>query len=345
MEDMAKDKKKKQKKAQSISELLAEMAEEETLAEEDVLRQEEPEEKAPSRPLLTLDSLEEWPKEEEEKEKENDQDQSEESGQVADVLPDLELAGAAGGEAPIGDLPKEAPSKRGALLLSIRNLKKKIGSKLVLDISELDLEEGTVLGILGENGSGKTTLLRILSGLAHATSGQLVLDKIPVGQATKALVSYLPDRLFLPEDMHWSQVRSYFQKFFADFDGAYFNQLSAKLGIPKDKRIKQMSKGYQDRLQVALVLSRRARLYLLDEPFGGVDPIVRDEILDLLLDQQRKGATMLITTHQIHDLERVFDQVCFLKEGRIVRRASRKDLEGPSGQSLDAVYKALFKRE
>lgn len=234
------------------------------------------------------------------------------------------------------------PEGEGEPVVLISHLSKKIAGQTVLKDIDLALLNGHVLGLLGPNGSGKTTLLRILAGLAHKSGGRVEIDGMEPGTETKALVSYLPDTLFLSDDMTVERARHYFETFFMDFDRERFDTLAERLALPKHTKISKMSKGYRDRLAVSLAMSRRARLYLLDEPLGGVDPIVRDEVLDILIEALGDEATMLITTHQVRDLERIFDEVCFLKEGSIVRYGAAEAIRQEENADLDAVYRTIF---
>ncbi len=246
-------------------------------------------------------------------------------------------------EAPLEEAPEDGlPEGEGEPVVLISHLSKKIAGQTVLQDINLALLNGHVLGLLGPNGSGKTTLLRILAGLAHKSGGRVEIDGMEPGTETKALVSYLPDTLFLSDDMTVERARHYFETFFMDFDRERFDALAERLALPKHTKISKMSKGYRDRLAVSLAMSRRARLYLLDEPLGGVDPIVRDEVLDILIEALGDEATMLITTHQVRDLERIFDEVCFLKEGSIVRYGAAEAIRQEENADLDAVYRTIF---
>ena len=241
------------------------------------------------------------------------------------------------------EVPEDGlPEGEGEPVVLISHLSKKIAGQKVLQDINLALLNGHVLGLLGPNGSGKTTLLRILAGLAHKSGGRVEIDGMEPGTETKALVSYLPDTLFLSDDMTVERARHYFETFFMDFDRERFDALAERLALPKHTKISKMSKGYRDRLAVSLAMSRRARLYLLDEPLGGVDPIVRDEVLDILIEALGDEATMLITTHQVRDLERIFDEVCFLKEGSIVRYGAAEAIRQEENADLDAVYRTIF---
>ncbi|MBY0584539.1 ABC transporter ATP-binding protein [Murdochiella sp. Marseille-P8839] len=238
------------------------------------------------------------------------------------------------------DDENETEADRPVALIS--HLGKKIAGKPVLEDVNLALLNGHVLGLLGPNGSGKTTLLRILAGLAHPSSGRVEIDGIVPGTETKGMVSYLPDTLFLGPEMTVESARKYFQTFFMDFDRERFDELAQRLNLPERTKVGRMSKGYRDRLAVALVMSRRARLYLLDEPLGGVDPVVRDEILDILVEALGDEATMLITTHQVRDLGRIFDEVCFLREGKVARYGVAEEIRNEEQADLDHVYRSIF---
>ncbi len=244
--------------------------------------------------------------------------------------------------APDPQVPYDAPTERTKPVVLIKGLKKKIGRQTVLEDLDLAVFNGHVLGLLGPNGAGKTTLLRILAGLAHPTEGRVEIDGMTPGVETKKIVSYLPDGSFLPESMTTAGARHHFATFFPDFDQARFDALAERLKLPQHTRIGKMSKGYRDRLAICLVMSRRARLYLLDEPLGGVDPVVRDEVLDILVEAMGEDATMLITTHQVRDLERIFDEVCFLKEGRAVSYGAADVVRDEAGADLDTVYRKIF---
>lgn len=224
----------------------------------------------------------------------------------------------------------------------VRDLTKRMGAVQALDGVNLALLEGHVLGLLGPNGSGKTTLLRILAGLAHPTSGRVEIDGMSPGIETKKIVSFLPDRQFLPDDMTVERARAFFSRFFLDFDQARFDELAERLKLPRKTKLSHLSKGFRDRLTVSLVMSRRARLYLLDEPLGGVDPVVREEVMDILIEAMGQEATLLITTHQVRDLERLFDEVCFLREGKIVRYGAAEVVRAEEGADLDTVYRRIY---
>lgn len=245
-------------------------------------------------------------------------------------------------DAPSAEVPDTQERLDGHPIVLIKGLRKKIGKVEALRGIDLALMEGHVLGLLGPNGSGKTTLLRILAGLAHPTDGRVEIDGVVPGENTKKIVSFLPDTTFLSNDMTVEKARRYYQKFFVDFDTARFNELVERLHLPEKTRLSRLSKGYRDRLSVSLVMSRRARLYLLDEPLGGVDPIVRDEVLDILVEAMGQDATLLITTHQVRDLERIFDEVCFLKEGRIVRCGPAESMREEAHADLDTVYHRIY---
>lgn len=265
----------------------------------------------------------------------------EEASSVAEQVPvSVEGSGVVETPAP-ADADAPGDSEAHPVVL-IRDLKKRIGSVQALDGVNLALLQGHVLGLLGPNGSGKTTLLRILAGLAHPTSGRVEIDGMTPGIETKKIVSYLPDRQFLPDDMTVERARAFFSKFFLDFDQARFDELTERLKLPRKTKLVRLSKGFRDRLTISLVMSRRARLYLLDEPLGGVDPVVREEVMDILIEAMGQDATLLITTHQVRDLERIFDEVCFLREGKVVQYGPAEVVREEAGADLDAVYRRIY---
>ncbi len=230
------------------------------------------------------------------------------------------------------------------LCLEVNHLTKKRAGKRILDDLNLVLPRGHVMGLLGPNGAGKTTLLKILAGLIHPTGGEAYVNGAPFGTETKGKVSYLPDQTILEGTDSISSLRKDYIRFFDDFDKEKFDDLVDRLQIPMKTKVKSLSKGYKDRLAVSLALSRKADLYLLDEPLGGVDPLVRDQILDIIIDSIGDEATMIISTHQVRDLERIFDYVCFLNEGRIVEFALAEAIRRDRGMTIDDTYKAIFAR-
>ena len=227
--------------------------------------------------------------------------------------------------------------------LECRELGKRFGTTQALDGVNLTVMPGRVVGLLGPNGSGKTTLIKLINGLLTPTAGEVRVCGLQPGKESKAIVSYLPDRPCLPEWMNVRQLLEYYADFFADFDRARAADMMARLSVHEELRISQMSKGTKEKVQLILVMSRRARLYLLDEPIGGVDPATRDYILDTIIRNYDENASVVISTHLISDVENVLDDVIFLREGKVSLQASVDDLREQYGKSVDALFREVFK--
>ena len=227
--------------------------------------------------------------------------------------------------------------------LECRDLTKRFGSVQALDGVTLNIAPGRVVGLLGPNGSGKTTLIKLATGLLTPSSGEVRICGALPGKETKAVVSYLPDRPCLPEWMSAEELMDYFADFFEDFDRSRAADMMARLRLNPHMKYGQMSKGTREKVQLILVMSRRARLYLLDEPIGGVDPATRDYILDTIIRNYDESASVLISTHLISDVENVLDDVIFLREGRVTLQASVDDIRAQYGKSVDALFREVFK--
>ena len=227
--------------------------------------------------------------------------------------------------------------------LECRDLTKRFGATTALDGVNLSIAPGRVVGLLGPNGSGKTTLIKLVNGLLTPTAGEVTICGLQPGKESKALVSYLPDRPCLPEWMSVSQLMDYYADFFADFDRQKAAEMTVRLGLREELRVGQMSKGMKEKVQLILVMSRRAKLYLLDEPIGGVDPATRDYILDTIIRNYSEDASVVISTHLISDVENVLDNVIFLREGKVALQANVDDLRAQYGKSVDAVFREVFR--
>ena len=227
--------------------------------------------------------------------------------------------------------------------LECRDLSKRFGSVQALDGVTLRIAPGRVVGLLGPNGSGKTTLIKLATGLLTPSSGEVRICGALPGKETKAVVSYLPDRPCLPEWMSADELMDYFADFFEDFDRSRAADMMARLRLNPHMKYGQMSKGTREKVQLILVMSRRARLYLLDEPIGGVDPATRDYILDTIIRNYDESASVLISTHLISDVENVLDDVIFLREGRVTLQASVDDIRAQYGKSVDALFREVFR--
>ena len=224
-----------------------------------------------------------------------------------------------------------------------KNLCKRYGSVQALDDVSFTVEPGRVVGLLGPNGSGKTTLIKLANGLLTPTGGELLINGQKPGKATRALVSYLPDWPCLPEWMSAEKLLNMFSDFYADFQQDKAREMLEKLGIDPKQKIKQMSKGTREKVQLILVMSRKAELYLLDEPIGGVDPATRDYILETIIRNYNPSASVVISTHLIADVEQVLDDVIFINHGQIVLRSSVDDIREQQGKSVDAYFREVFR--
>lgn len=212
-----------------------------------------------------------------------------------------------------------------------------------LDNVTLELPKGKIIGLLGPNGSGKTTMLKLCAGLLTADSGEIQVCGVPVGAGTKMLVSYLPDRTYLRNNQKIREQLDYFQDFYADFDRQRAETMLANLHIDLDARFGALSKGNKEKVQLVLVMSRRAKLYLLDEPIGGVDPAARDYILQTIITNYDPEATVVISTHLITDVEPVLDHFVFVHQGHIVRAGSVDAVREETGRSIDELFREVFR--
>lgn len=220
---------------------------------------------------------------------------------------------------------------------------KSYGNLRALDDVNLSIEAGRVVGLLGPNGSGKTTLIKLANGLLAPSAGQVLICGEAPSPATKAVVSYLSDKLNLPEWMNAGQLMDMYMDFYADFDKTRAEEMLLRLGIDRKMKVKQMSKGTREKVQLILVMSRAAKLYLLDEPIGGVDPATRDYILDTIIKNYNPEASVIISTHLISDVEQVLDDVIFINQGKVVLQSSVDDIREQNGKSVDALFREVFK--
>jgi len=228
-------------------------------------------------------------------------------------------------------------------ILQAQNLTKRFGPNVALNNVNLLLAPGRIIGLLGPNGSGKTTLIKIASGLLVPTEGQILINGQPIGPDTKKIVSYLPDRTYFDNWMKVKDCVALFADFYEDFDRAKATEMLGALGIDVDRTFKTLSKGTQEKVQLALVMSRKAQLYLLDEPIGGVDPAARDFILETIIRNYNENGTVLISTHLIYDIERVLDDVIFLWGGFVERVANVDMMREQTGKSVNEVFREVFR--
>lgn len=228
-------------------------------------------------------------------------------------------------------------------VMECRNLTKKFGDFAALRQINLKLERGRIIGLLGPNGSGKTTLIKLLNGLLVPTEGEILVNGMAPCPQTKARVSYLPDNNYLSNWMNVHQMIDYYGDFYADFDKQKAYDMLASLGLEPKQRFKTMSKGMKEKVQLVLVMSRKADLYCLDEPIGGVDPATRDYILRTIITNYAEDATVLISTHLISEVEKVLDEAIFIKQGEVVRHLSVEEIRNTYDMSVDALFREEFK--
>ena len=228
-------------------------------------------------------------------------------------------------------------------ILECRDLCKRYGSVQALDHINLRLEPGRIVGLLGPNGSGKTTLIKMANGLLTWEHGDLLIDGMAPGIETRKIVSYLPERTYLAEWMTAAQTIDFFEDFYPDFRRDRAEDMLLRLNVPLDRKIRQLSKGTREKVQLILVMSRKAKLYLLDEPIGGVDPATRDYILSTIIGNYDPEATVLISTHLIADVEQVLDEVVFISQGQIVLQQSVDQIREEQNKSVDQLFREVFR--
>ncbi|MBU5440180.1 ABC transporter ATP-binding protein [Tissierella sp. MSJ-40] len=227
-------------------------------------------------------------------------------------------------------------------IVEIKGLSKSYFNKKALNNLALNIEEGKVVGILGPNGSGKTTLIKILTGILRETKGEVLIDGHEPGVYTKSIVSYLPDRNFLYNWMTIQDALSFYKDFYKDFNEKRAYELLDFMKLKRDMKVTSLSKGMTEKLNLTLVLSRNAKLYILDEPIAGVDPVARDQILDAIINNYNENSSMIITTHLVRDMENIFDDVVFLREGEVYLTGNAETLREEKGMQIDELYKEIF---
>ena len=228
-------------------------------------------------------------------------------------------------------------------LVECKDVCKSYGNKQVLDHVTFTIEPGKIIGLLGPNGSGKSTIIKMINQLLTPDSGEILVNDKPLGIESKKVISYLPERSYLNFNVKVKELMDFFEDFYEDFDRKKAESLIEKLRInPKDK-LKTMSKGTKEKVQLIMVMSRKADLYILDEPIGGVDPAARDYILTTILSNFNEGASILISTHLIADVEKILDEVIFISEGKVLLQQSADELRNEKQQSIDGVFREVFK--
>ncbi len=228
-------------------------------------------------------------------------------------------------------------------VLEVKGVNKSYGKKPALNDISLKLERGKIIGLLGPNGSGKTTLIKLINGLLTPESGQIFVDGMPIGTESHLAVSYLPDKTYLPDWMKVSDMLKMFSDFYSNFDDAKARDMLSRLNISETDRLKALSKGNKEKVQLILVMSRNAKLYLLDEPIGGVDPAARDYILNTIITTYNPDASVVISTHLISDIEKVLDEAVFINNGNIVLHETIDNIREKEGKSVDGYFREVFK--
>lgn len=231
----------------------------------------------------------------------------------------------------------------GENILECRNLVKSYGNKVALEGIDLSMKRGRIVGLLGPNGSGKSTLIKLANGLLTPTSGELLINGNKPGIETKKIVSYLPERTYLADWMKVSDIINFFKDFYEDFNVEKAYDMLSKLNINANDKLKTMSKGTKEKVQLILVMSREAELYFLDEPIAGVDPAARDYILNTIISNYNENATVVISTHLISDIEQILDDVIFISYGKIYLSKSVDEIREEEGKSLDALFREVFR--
>ena len=228
-------------------------------------------------------------------------------------------------------------------LLEVKNLTKTFDNKNVLDNVSLKISSGKIIGLLGKNGAGKTTLIKLINDLLTPTEGEILVNGNKIGVESKKVISYLPERTYLNKRMKVKEVISFFSDFYDNFDADKARKLLKDLDLDENKNLSKMSKGMQEKVQLVLVMSRKADLYILDEPLGGVDPATRDYILDTILSNFNENASVIISTHLIADIERILDEVVFIDKGKIALQSDTDELRSKENASIDEIFRRMFR--
>lgn len=228
-------------------------------------------------------------------------------------------------------------------LLKCIHLEKSFANKKVLQDINLTIPRGKIIGLLGKNGQGKTTLIKLINDLLTPTKGEILVNDKNIGVDSKKSISYLPERTYLDKTMTVDKVIEYFEKFYDNFDSKKARKLLKDLDLDTTLKLSKMSKGMQEKVQLVLVMSRIADLYILDEPLGGVDPATRDYILDIILSNFNESASVIISTHLIADIERILDEVIFIDKGKIILHSDSDELRKKENGSVDEIFRRMFK--
>lgn len=228
-------------------------------------------------------------------------------------------------------------------LLEFINVTKKFSNKTALDNVSFAIQPGRIIGLLGPNGSGKSTSIKMINGLLQPDSGQVLIKENTPSIESKKIISYLPERTYLNDWMTVSQILSFFEDFYEDFDSNRAKEMLTSLGIDENAKLKTLSKGTKEKVQLILVMSRKAELYVLDEPIGGVDPAARDYILSTIIQNYSESSSILISTHLIQDVEKILDDVILINNGQIYMTGSVDDIRSENGISIDNLFREVFR--
>ncbi|MGL6175357.1 MAG: ABC transporter ATP-binding protein [Cellulosilyticaceae bacterium] len=228
-------------------------------------------------------------------------------------------------------------------ILELTNVSKTYGNKEALKNVSLKIEPGKVIGLLGPNGSGKSTMIKLINGLLQPTSGEIAVAGQTIGIETKKIISYLPERTYLNDWMKVKDLLGFFEDFYQDFDRAKASEMLQVLKIDEESKLKTLSKGTKEKVQLILVMSRKAKLYILDEPIGGVDPAARDYILNTIIKNYSEESSVLIATHLIQEVENICDDIIFLGYGEVMLQGNVDDIRAEKGQSIDALFREVFR--
>ena len=229
------------------------------------------------------------------------------------------------------------------MLLEVKHINKSFNNKEILKDVNIKIDGGKIVGLLGKNGAGKTTLIKLINDLLTPTSGEILVNGKSVGIESKKVISYLPERTYLNKQMRVYEVLEYFKDFYEDFDIDKAKKLLQDLDLDINEHLSKMSKGMQEKVQLVLVMSRNADLYILDEPLGGVDPATRDYILDTILSNFNENASVIISTHLISDIERILDEVIFIDKGKVILQSDADKLRNKEKSSIDEIFRRMFK--
>mgnify|MGYP003571276754 CR=1 FL=1 len=228
-------------------------------------------------------------------------------------------------------------------ILEVKNLCKSFDNKMIIDNINFDIEGGRIVGLLGKNGSGKTTILKMINDLLTIDSGEILVDGQKVGEKTKEIISFLPERTYLEQDYTVAQIFTFFEEVYKNFDRQKAEKLLKDLDLDINSSLSKMSKGMKEKVQLILVMSRKAKLYILDEPLGGVDPATRDYIMKTILTNFGDEASMLITTHLVSDIEKILDEVIFIDKGKVVLTGNADEIRNREQSSINEIFRRKLK--